>query len=392
MSHNQQFATRAIHGGVQPDPTTGAILTPIFQSTTFVQEGVGIDKGYTYSRTGNPTVAALEASLGELEGGLPACCFATGMAATTTLFLALLKAGDRVVISDVVYGGTTRLLREVLGRFGVVAEFVDTSDLAAVEQALQKPARLLFIETPANPTMKLTDIAACAKLAKAAGALIAVDNTFLTPALQSPFELGADIIVYSTTKAIEGHNATVGGAVLVQDSKLDEQIRFVKGTAGTTQAPFEAWLTLKGIKTLPLRIEKHSRNALLVAKYLEQHEEIARVDYPWLDSFPQKELARRQQKDGGGLLSFELKGGVEAGKRLMSSLNLIALAENLGATESLITHPATMTHASVPVEERQRIGISDGLVRLSVGLENPNDIIADLEQALAAAVKEQSLV
>lgn len=388
MSPTPCFATRAIHGGVQPDPSTGAILTPIHQSTTFVQEGIGRDLGYTYTRTGNPTVAALERALGELEGSLPASCFATGMAGITALFLALLKAGDRVVVSDVVYGGTVRLLRQILDRFGVEADFVDTSDLGVLEAALRRPARMVFIESPANPTMKLTDIAGAAGLARAAGALLAVDNTFLTPALQSPFDFGADIVVYSTTKAIEGHNATVGGAVLVKDEELAERIRFVKNTGGGTQSPFEAWLTLKGLKTLELRLERHSRNALEVARFLERQPAVRSVAYPWLDSFPQHELARRQQRDGGGLLAFELEGGAEAGRRLMESLELCSLAENLGAAETLVTHPATMTHASVPEADRQRVGIHDGLVRLSVGLEDPRDLIADLAQALERAAQE----
>ena len=310
------------------------------------------------------------------------------MAATTTLLLALLKAGDRVVLGDVVYGGTTRVLQQVLDRFGVVADCVDTADLEAVSAALRTPAQLVFIESPANPTLKLTDIRAVAELTHAAGALLVVDNTFLTAALQRPLELGADLVVYSTTKYLEGHNATVGGAIVGRDEELLERIRFVRNTAGTIQAPWEAWLTLRGLKTLSLRLARHAENALAVARYLEQHEAVARVHYPGLESFPQFELASAQQRSGGGMLACELHGGEEAGRRLMGALKLWALAENLGAAESLVTHPATMTHGTVPVAQRRAAGISDGLVRLSPGLENAEDLIADLEAALACAAQE----
>ena len=377
-----EFATLAIHGGLFPDPSTGAILTPIHQTTTYVQDAVGVDKGFTYTRSGNPTVAALERNLGELDGVLPAAAFSTGMAALSALFLALLKSGDRVVVSDVVYGGTVRLLRKVLEPLGVRATFVDTSSIDALRAALVEPAVLVLIETPANPTLKLTDIAAAAEVAHAAGALLAVDNTFLTPALQRCFELGADIVVYSTTKHIEGHNATVGGALLARDAELLARFRFIQNAVGFAQAPFDAWLTLRGIKTLQLRIAQHSKNALEVARFLEAHPRLRDVRYPGLRSFPQYELAQRQHIAHGGLIAFEVEGGVGAGIRLMNSVRLCALAESLGAVETLITHPASMTHATIPPEERAAIGISDGLVRLSVGLEAPSDVIADLAQAL----------
>lgn len=381
----QGFATRAIHGGLTADPTTGAMLTPIYQTTTFVQEAVGKDKGYTYSRSGNPTVAALERNLGALERALPAACFGTGMAALTTLFLALLRAGDRVVVSDVVYGGTARLLRQVFEGFGIRAAFVDTSrpERLAAELAAE-PARLVLVESPANPTLKLTDLAAVAGIAHAAGALLAVDNTLLTPALQRPLDLGADLVVHSTTKYIEGHNATVGGAVLTRRSELAERIRYVQNAAGSIQAPHEAWLTLRGIKTLAMRMERHSANALRVARFLAAHPRVCHVAYPWLEEFPQHALARRQQDAGGGILAFEVAGGSAAGVRVMNAVRLCALAENLGAVETLITHPASMTHASLPAGERASVGIGDGLIRLSVGLEDPDDVIADLEQALRA--------
>ena len=374
--------TEALHAGTEPDPVTGALLTPIYQTTTYTQRAVGDHKGFTYSRASNPTVTALERRLAALEGAQYATCYATGMAATLALCLALLRSGDRVIVSQAVYGGTVRLLRQVLAPFGVRADFVDTSDAAALEAALRTPARFLFIETPANPTLRLTDIELAAGLAHAAGALLVVDNTLLTPALQRPFELGADLVLHSTTKFIEGHNATVGGALLCRDRELHEQLDFIRKATGVIQSPFPAWLTLQGVKTLPLRMVRHSENALRVARFLESHPRVTRLIYPGLASFPQYELARRQQRAGGAIIAFEIEGGAEAGVRLLNSVRLCALAENLGATETLITHPVSMTHGDVPPEQREATGITDGLVRLSVGLENPGDLIADLRQAL----------
>jgi len=376
------FATTVVHAGVTPDPTTGALLTPIYQTTTYVQKAVGQDKGYTYTRSGNPTVAALEKKLGELEGVSPAACFATGMAAITALFLSELHSGDHLICSDVIYGGTVRLLDQVLNRFGIAVSYVDTSDLDAIATAIIPTTRLIFVETPANPTLKLTDLAAVAEITRNKDLLFAVDNTFLTAALQQPFKFGADIVVYSTTKYIEGHNATVGGALLAHDEDLLERLRFVQNSVGFAQSPFEAWLTLQGVKTLSLRLRQHCANALIVARFLEQHGQIAQVYYPGLPSFPQHDLALRQHADQGGIVAFEVVGGAEAGIRLMNSVHLCALAENLGTVETLITHPASMTHGPIPPAQRDAIGISDGLVRLSVGLEDPQDIIADLEQAL----------
>ncbi len=381
------FETLALHAGTTADPVTGAMLTPIYQTTTYRQEAVGKDKGFKYSRSGNPTVSALERRLAAIEGAEFATCYSTGLAATTALFLALLKSGDRVVSSQAVYGGTVRLLRQTLAPFGVQAEFVDTSNADAFAKALQKPTRLVFIETPANPTLKLTDVDLASRLAKKAGALLVVDNTLLTPALQRPFDLGADIVLHSTTKFIEGHNATVGGALITRDASLHEQFLFTRNTIGTIQSPFAAWLTLQGVKTLPLRMARHCENAGRVARFLESHPRITRLAYPGLESFPQFELARRQQSAGGALIAFEVEGGVEAGVHLMNSVRLCALAENLGAAETIITHPVSMTHGAVPPEQRAAAGITDGLVRLSVGLENPDDIIADLEQALDASAE-----
>lgn len=378
------FDTLALHAGTGPDPTTGAIITPIYQTTTYRQTAVGQDKGYTYSRSGNPTVTALEHRLAALEGASYATCYATGLAATTTICLALLRSGDRVIVSEAVYGGTVRLFRQVLSQFGVRADFVDTSDAEALENALLEPARFVFIETPANPTLKLTDIALASCLTKRVGGLLVVDNTLLTPALQRPFELGADVVLHSTTKFIEGHNATVGGALITSDAKLHELFSFTRNAIGAIQSPFPAWLTLQGVKTVGLRMAQHSANALQVAQFLSSHPRIAKLSYPGLDSFPQFELARRQQTTGGALIAFEVEGGVEAGIRLMNSVRLCALAENLGAAETLITHPASMTHADVPPAQRNTAGITDGLVRLSVGLESVDDLIADLDQALSA--------
>jgi cystathionine beta-lyase/cystathionine gamma-synthase len=376
----ERLATRAIHGGQWPDPATGAILTPIYQSTTFRQEAVGKHKGYTYSRQANPTVEALERNLGALEGALPAAAFGTGLAALSTLFLSVLKAGDHVVLSSVIYGGTVRLLRRVLHDFGVATTLVDTTSEEALRRVLQRPTRLVLVESPGNPTLVLADLAAVARIAHQAGALVAVDNTLLTAALQLPLELGADVVVYSTTKYIEGHNATVGGALVTRDPDLLEKLRFVRNATGCPQSPFEAWLTLRGIKTLPLRMAAHCAGAQCVAEWLAQHPRVTWVAYPGLASFPQRDLALRQQRGPGGMIAFEIDGDAE---KLMSSVRLCALAENLGAVESLITHPATMTHGSLTPEERAAMGVSDGLVRLSVGLEDAAAIIEDLDQALA---------
>ncbi len=380
--NNFGFDTLALHAGTIPDPFTGAMLTPIYQTTTYAQKAVGQDKGFTYSRSANPTVSALERRLAALEGAEFCTCYGTGLAATTALCLALLRAGDRVVVSQAVYGGTVRLFQQVLAPFGVEAEFVDTSDEEALARSLRKPARFVFIETPANPTLKLTDIQLASRYAHAAGAVLIVDNTLLTPALQRPFDLGADVVLHSTTKFIEGHNATVGGALIARDADLHDRFSFTRNAIGAIQSPFSAWLTLQGVKTLAQRMSWHSENAAKIARFLESHPRVTSVLYPGLTSFPQHALAQRQQTSGGALIAFELDGGVDAGIRLMNSVRLCTLAENLGAAETIITHPASMTHADVPPAQRAAAGITDGLVRLSVGLENASDLIADLEQAL----------
>jgi len=380
------FTTRQIHSGVVPDPVTGAILTPIYQSTTYVQPSVDeyLSKGYSYSRSANPTVRALENKLTDLEGGADTTCFGTGMAAINALYLALLSAGDHVICSDVVYGGTYRLSTKVFARFGVEFSFVDTSDPEAVRAAIRKNTRLILTETPANPTMKLTDIAAISVIARANGIPHAVDNTFLTPYYQRPLELGADFVVHSTTKYFDGHNATVGGAVIAATAEQDQAVRFIQNATGMIMSPQVAWLTMQGCKTLSVRMDRQSANALAVAEFLASHPRVTEVRYPGLRDFPQYELARRQASGFGAMLWFEVRGGLAAGKALMDSIELWTLAENLGSVESLITHPVTITHADVEEAERRRVGISDGLVRLSVGLEDAEDLIAALDKALAS--------
>jgi cystathionine beta-lyase/cystathionine gamma-synthase len=383
-SQDLKASTLAIHGGRTLDAHASSILFPLFQTSTFVHDAVGVDKGFSYSRVANPTVDALEKAIGALEGTLPAVCFRTGMAAVTTLFLSVLKAGDHAVLSDVVYGGTMRLFQEVLEGLSITATFVDSSDPANVEAAITPQTRILFIESPGNPTLKLTDIAAISEIAKRHSLLLAVDNTFLTPLLQKPFALGADISVLSTTKYIDGHNATVGGSLATNDQKLSDRFRLIQKTLGTTQAPFEAWLTLQGMKTLPARLKLHCENAAIIAQWLESNPAVERVYYPGLSSFPQKALADKQQSAPGGMIAFELKAGFDATIAALNHVQLCSRAESLGGLETLITHPSSTTHADVDPELRRKIGIADGLVRLSVGLEAPEDIIADLAQAFAA--------
>ncbi len=379
-----RFRSKQIHAGVSPDPTTGAILTPIYQSTTFVQESVDeyLSKGYSYSRSGNPTVRALENKLTVLEGGADTICFGTGMSAVTCTMLAFLSAGDHAIISDVAYGGTYRLCTKVLSRFGIEFSFADTSSPDDVRARVKKNTKLFLTETPANPTMKLSDIAAISEISKEAGAIHVVDNTFLTPYFQKALDLGADLSLHSTTKYFDGHNATVGGAVISKTAELDEQIRFIQNSTGSIMSPMVAWLTLQGCKTLSIRMEQQSANAMAIAKFLESHPKVKQVAYPGLESFPQHELAKKQASGFGAMMWFEVKGGLKAGKQLMDSIELWTLAENLGSVESLVTHPVTMTHAAVEEAERIRVGIIDGLVRLSVGLEDAEDLIEALDKAL----------
>jgi cystathionine gamma-lyase len=378
------FTTKQIHAGVRPDPQTGSILTPVYQTTTYVQESVDqyLAKGYSYSRSANPTVTALEQKLTVLENGHACTCYSTGMAAIQAVIQATLSAGDHAVVSDVAYGGTYRLCTKIFQRFGVEFTFADTSSPSAVAAAVRDNTRLILTETPANPTLKLTDIEAISRIATEKGIPHAVDNTFLTPFYQRPLELGADIVIHSTTKYFDGHNATVGGAVVTKNAQWGDAIRFIQNATGVIMSPWVAWLTMQGAKTLSVRMERQSANAMAVAKFLESHPKVERVSYLGLTSFPQHELARRQASGFGAMLWFEVRGGVQAGKRLMDAVELCSLAENLGSVETLITHPVTMTHADVEPEERARVGITDGLVRLSVGLEDEQDLIDDLSRAL----------
>jgi cystathionine gamma-lyase len=378
------FSTRQVHSGVEPDPVTGAILTPIYQTTTYVQASVDqyLAKGYSYSRSANPTVRALERRLADLEGGADCVCLGTGMAAVNALFLAFLNAGDHAIVSDVVYGGTYRLATKVFARFGVEFSFVDTADAENVRKALRPNTRLILTETPANPTLKLTDLKAVSAIAREKGIPHAVDNTFLTPYYQRPLELGADMVIHSTTKYFDGHNATVGGAVVSASPEHDQKIRFIMNATGMIMSPQVAFLTLQGCKTLSVRMDRQAANAMAIAQFLKTHPKVAQVGYPGLPDFPQHELAKRQASGFGAMVWFEVKGGVAAGKALMDRIRLWSLAENLGSVESLITHPVTMTHADVEPAERARVGITDGLVRLSVGLEDAEDLIAALDAAL----------
>jgi len=383
-----QEATLAIRGGRTLDNHASSILFPLYQTGIFVHDAVGVDKGYSYSRVSNPTVDALEQALAALEGTRSAVSFRTGMAAITTLLFTLLRSGDHAVLSDVVYGGTMRLFREVLDHLGISGDFVDTSNPAAVEAAIRPTTRLILIETPGNPTLKLADVQAISRIAKRHSILLAVDNTFLTPILQRPFELGADISILSTTKYIDGHNATVGGSIASHDEALMERLRLIRKTLGCIQAPFEAWLTLQGMKTLPMRLRLQCAGALRIAQWLQAHPDVKYVFYPGLESFPQHALAAAQQRGFGGIVAFELQGGAEAARHALNHLQLCSRAESLGGLETLLTHPSTTTHADLDPQLRQTLGISDGLIRISVGLEDPEDLIADLSQAIAAAASE----
>ena len=379
-----KFRSKQIHAGVVPDKSTGAILTPIYQSTTFVQDSVDsyLAKGYSYSRSGNPTVQALENKLAELEGGADATCYGTGMSAVHCTMLAFLSAGDHAIISDVAYGGTYRLCTKVLSRLGIEFSFADTSNPDDVKLHVKDNTKLFLTETPANPTMKISDISAISEIAKSAGAVHVVDNTLITPCFQRAIELGADLSLHSTTKYFDGHNATVGGVVVAKTRELDEKLRFIQNSTGSIMSPMVAWLTLQGCKTLSVRMEAQSANAMAIARFLESHPKVKQVAYPGLESFSQHELAKSQSSGFGAMLWFEVEGGLTAGKKLMDSIDLWTLAENLGSVESLITHPVTMTHADVDEAERQRVGIIDGLVRLSVGLEDGDDLIDALSKAL----------
>ncbi len=374
------FATNAIHVGQEPDPATGAIVAPIYQTSTYVNEELGKNKGYDYARTNHPNRKALERTLAKLEGGQSAYVFTSGMAAIDAVFR-LFRPGDHVVLSEAVYGGVFRLSTQLLVHFGLEFSFVDTSNSAAVFSAMRSNTKLLYVETPTNPTLRVTDIAAMAKLANERNIMLAVDNTFLSPYLQRPIELGAHIVVHSMTKYLNGHSDSTGGAVVLTRPEDAEKIYFIQRSAGAGLAPMDCFLISRGIKTLAIRMLQHNANGIAVARHLDTHPKVRKVHYPGLPTHPQHDVARRQQKGPGAMLSFDV-GSLDAARRFLNQVKLCALAESLGGVETLISLPSMMTHASMPKEVQERIGITEGLIRLSIGIEDVEDITADLDQAL----------
>ena len=385
LGPNARFSTICLHAGQEPDPATGAIITPIYQTSTYVQEALGRHKGYEYARTQNPTRAALEGNLAAIESGKAAFAFASGMAAINAI-TSMLKSGDHVVVSDNVYGGTFRLFDKVLSHYDLSFSYIDTADLAATDRAFTPATRMLFVETPSNPIMRLTDLAGAATLAHRHGARLVVDNTFASPVIQRPLELGADMVVHSTTKYLNGHSDSVGGAVIATRDEDIEWLRFVQNAAGAILSPFDSWLVLRGTKTLPLRMAEHSANGLALATFLASHSKVKLVHYPGLPSHPQHDLAVRQMRGFGGMLSFTLRGPESRAFEFAKRTKLFSLAESLGGVESLLCHPARMTHGSIPKEDRERRGVTDGLLRLSVGIEDYDDLIDDLRAALDATL------
>jgi cystathionine gamma-lyase len=378
-----QLDTLAIHAGQTPDPTTGAVMPPIVLSSTFAQDGPGKHKGFEYARSDNPTRRTLEHCLAALEGAAHGLAFSSGCGAMTTL-LSTLRPGDHVVACDDVYGGTFRLLDKVFQPFGIQTTWVDLSDMSRLAPALRPETKFVWLETPTNPMLKLLDIRAAARAARAHGAKLVVDNTFATPMLQQPLSMGADVVVHSTTKYLNGHSDVVGGAILTSDEELVTRLRFLQNAMGAVPSPFDCFLVLRGVKTLPVRMERHCRTAEALASWLEQQPQVERVYYPGLASHPQHELARTQMRGPGGMISFVVRGGLTAARKLLETVKIFVCAESLGGVESLIEHPALMTHGSIPRETREAIGIGDGLIRISVGLEAEQDLRADLARALAA--------
>lgn len=378
-----RFGTRAIHAGQGPDPTTGAIMTPIYQTSTYAQQGIGVHKGYEYARVSNPTRTALEANVAALEGAKHGAAFASGLAAIEAM-TKLLSAGDHVICGANVYGGTDRLFRHVLSRLGLEFTFVDTRDAARIREALRDTTRMILVETPTNPLMHITDIAAAADIAHASGARLLVDNTFATPYFQRPLDFGADAVVHSSTKYLNGHSDVVGGLVLTSDDEIIEGLRFMQKAAGAVPGPMDCWLVLRGTKTLHVRMRTHDENGRRIARWLEEHDGVHQVFYAGLSSHPQSDLVSKQMTGFGGMISIEL-GDRERAESFCRATRIFTLAESLGGVESLVSHPAAMTHAAVPAEERASMGITDGLVRLSVGIEDVEDLIEDLDQALASA-------
>jgi cystathionine gamma-lyase len=386
-----EFATRAIHAGQEADPSTGATITPIFQTSTYTQQGLGDNKGFEYSRTGNPTRAALEACLAALENARFGLAFGSGMAATSAI-LSVLRPGDHVIAGDDLYGGTYRIFERVLRPMGVTFDYVPARETAAYAAAVRPETKLIWVETPTNPLLSLVDIAAVAAVAREHGAILVVDNTFATPYLQRPLDLGAHVVVHSTTKYINGHSDVVGGAILTSDERLYGDFKFYQNAAGGVPSPFDSWLVLRGAKTLAVRMRQHCENAMRVARFLDGHPLVRAVYYPGLPSHPDHELARRQMTDFGGMVSFAFEGTREDVDTFVRGLRVFALAESLGGVESLCCHPASMTHGSIPVEERERRGVTETLLRLSVGIEDARDLIADLDQALNRVARAESHV
>ena len=385
MSHTERgFATKAIHVGQEPDAATGATIVPIYQTSTYTQEAPGRNKGYEYSRTGNPTRSALEECVAALEGAEHGLAFASGLAATTAV-MSLLSPGDHIVAGDDLYGGSYRLFDKVLQKSnGLDFTFVDTTNPEAVEAALRPETKMLWVETPTNPMLTLSDIALLSEMAHGRGATVAVDNTFASPYFQQPLSLGADIVVHSTTKYMGGHSDVVGGSAVTSDPDLHERLAFYQNAAGAVPGPFDSWIVLRGLKTLAVRMRQHEENALAVARFLQDHPQVATVNYPGLPSHPQHGLAKRQMSGFSGMVSFTLKGGTEAAYAAVQKTEVFHFAESLGGVESLITHPASMTHAAIPKEQREARGVTDGLLRLSVGIEDKEDLVADLERAIDA--------
>lgn len=382
INDSMKFETKAIHLGQEPDPATGATIIPIYQTSTYTQEALGKHKGYEYSRTGNPTRAALETALASLEDGKYGLCFASGLAAETTV-LSLLKAGDEVIAGECLYGGTIRLFDRVFTNFDIKFKYVDERNPKNFEDAITQNTKLLWIETPTNPTLRLCDIKAISKIAKKRNLILCVDNTFASPYFQKPLNLGADIVVHSTTKYLGGHSDVVGGAIITNNDELYQKLKFYQNAIGGIQGPFDSWLVLRGIKTLALRMKKHEGNAIKIAEFLESHQKVKEVYYPGLKSHLHHELAKKQMTGFGGMISFRVDGGRDLVQKVVESTKLFALAESLGGVESLINFPLLMTHAGVPKEHRERLGITDDLIRLSVGIEDIDDLIDDLKQALA---------
>ena len=380
LPETARFSTICIHAGQEPDPSTGAIITPIFQTSTYVQDELGRHKGYEYARTQNPTRAALERNVAAIERGKAAYAFASGMAAIGAI-ATMLEAGDHVVVTDNTYGGTFRLFDKVLTKYKLTFSYVDTSRLDLIEQAMRPETKMLFVETPTNPVMRLTDLARAAEIAHARNVRFVVDNTFASPCVQRPIESGADLVIHSTTKYLNGHSDSVGGIVIaVRDDDI-QWLQFIQNAEGAILSPFDSWLVLRGTKTLALRMAQHNANGLALAEFLASHPKVERVFYPGLTTHPQHDLARRQMQGFGGMLSFDV-GSFEGARRVLNRVRLMALAESLGGVETLISHPASMTHASVPPERRKAIGLTDSLVRISTGIEDSQDLIDDITQAL----------